>query len=394
MEDLNYIFSHLLFLILILLHLLHSHPSSASSSYNCPTSLCGATPYSVHFPFRMIDQQPDICGYPGFDLECNSQNSVTLNLPNSGEFLVRNIDYRSQIVQVYDPSGCSADRLLSLDLSGSPFSVSPIRNYTLLSCPVELTTSRFPIVTCLSNSTYSTVATSSVSFAMLMANRSSCQIIGSLWSPVSRYQGQEGLTSNLNMDIFLTWDSPNCQDCVTQGGACGYTNTTMEEVACFDITKKGSKKAMMALIIVSIGLALPAIGISIVMIYYICIDYRSVATWISRNNAAPATAMVTPETTTAISSLVAGLEQSTIESYTKVVLGESMRLPGYGDEDATCSICLSEYDVKDMVRCIPECRHCFHADCIDEWLRMKGNCPVCRNSPSPPPSLTYYNNLT
>ncbi|CAH1447817.1 unnamed protein product [Lactuca virosa] len=328
MEDLNYIFSHLLFLILILLHLLHSHPSSASS-YNCPTSLCGATPYSVHFPFRMMDQQADVCGYPGFDLECNSQNSVTLKLPNSGEFLVRNIDYRSQIVQVYDPSGCSADRLLSLDLSGSPFSVSPIRNYTLLSCPVELTTSRFPILL-----------------------------------PDHWFFMESGI----------------------KGGACGYTNTTMEEVACFDITKKGSKKAMMALIIVSIGLALPAIGISILMIYYICIDYRSVATWISRNNATPATAMVTPETS-AISRLVAGLEQSTIESYTKVVLGESMRLPGYGHEDATCSICLSEYDVKDMVRCIPECRHCFHADCIDEWLRMKGNCPVCRNSPSPPPSL-------
>ncbi|KAL4562622.1 hypothetical protein LXL04_026650 [Taraxacum kok-saghyz] len=378
MEDLNKIFSH--FLILILLHLLH--PSSASSP-NCPISYCGSTPYSVHFPFRMLNQQPDICGYPGFDLYCNRQKTVTLNLPNSGKFSVRNIDYRSQIVQVYDPSGCSASRLLNMDLSGSPFSASPIRNYTLLSCPVEVATSRFPIVTCLSNSTYSTLATSSVSFAMLMANRSACQIIGSLRSPVSRYQFQEGLTSNLNTDIFLTWDAPNCQDCVTDGGTCGYTNSSMEEIACFDETKKGSKRAMMALIIISIALALPAIAISCVMTYYICKDFRSVASWISRN-ATPATAMVVPETTAISGSdrdLVVGLDQSTIESYTKVVLGESKRLPGH--EDGTCAICLSEYDVKELVRCIPECRHCFHADCIDEWLKMKGNCPVCRNSPSP-----------
>lgn len=90
--------------------------------------------------------------------------------------------------------------------------------------------------------------------------------------------------------------------------------------------------------------------------------------------------IVTPDGTVTQPSVV-GLDQATIESYTTVILGESKRLPGH--HDATCPICLSEYNVKEMVRCIPKCRHCFHADCIDEWLKMNGTCPICRNSPSP-----------
>lgn len=78
---------------------------------------------------------------------------------------------------------------------------------------------------------------------------------------------------------------------------------------------------------------------------------------------------------------VVGLDESTIESYTKVVLGESKRLPG--PNGATCPICLVDYHPKDTVRCIPECEHCFHSDCVDEWLRLNGTCPVCRSSPSP-----------
>lgn len=79
--------------------------------------------------------------------------------------------------------------------------------------------------------------------------------------------------------------------------------------------------------------------------------------------------------------IVMGLDESTIESYTKVVLGESRRIPGIND--SICPICLSEYCTKETLRCIPDCRHCFHAECIDEWLRLNGTCPVCRSSPSP-----------
>ena len=97
-----------------------------------------------------------------------------------------------------------------------------------------------------------------------------------------------------------------------------------------------------------------------------------------------------PTTTTNSSEpdvLVMGLDGTVIESYPKMVVGESRRLPKPND-NGPCSICLSEYEPKDTVRCIPECNHCFHADCIDEWLRMTATCPMCRNSPAPSAATT------
>lgn len=77
--------------------------------------------------------------------------------------------------------------------------------------------------------------------------------------------------------------------------------------------------------------------------------------------------------------VVMGLDGSTIESYPKTLLGESRRLPKPNDN--ICPICLSEYQPKDSLRTIPECNHYFHANCVDEWLKMNATCPLCRNSP-------------
>ncbi|KAG5249899.1 RING-H2 finger protein [Salix suchowensis] len=79
--------------------------------------------------------------------------------------------------------------------------------------------------------------------------------------------------------------------------------------------------------------------------------------------------------------VVVGLDQPIIESYPKIVLGESRRLPR--PNEGPCSICLSDYLPNETIRCIPYCHHCFHADCIDGWLKMNATCPLCRNSPAP-----------
>ncbi|XVF22631.1 hypothetical protein REPUB_Repub12eG0187700 [Reevesia pubescens] len=47
-------------------------------------------------------------------------------------------------------------------------------------------------------------------------------------------------------------------------------------------------------------------------------------------------------------------------------------------EDAQCSICLSEYQEKEVLRIMPKCGHNFHLSCIDVWLRKQSTCPVCR----------------
>ena len=43
-----------------------------------------------------------------------------------------------------------------------------------------------------------------------------------------------------------------------------------------------------------------------------------------------------------------------------------------------CSICLGEYQEKEVLRIMPKCGHNFHLCCIDVWLRKQSTCPVCR----------------
>uniref|UniRef100_A0A5B7B2X3 RING-type domain-containing protein n=1 Tax=Davidia involucrata TaxID=16924 RepID=A0A5B7B2X3_DAVIN len=47
-------------------------------------------------------------------------------------------------------------------------------------------------------------------------------------------------------------------------------------------------------------------------------------------------------------------------------------------EDAQCTICLGEYQEKEVLRIMPQCGHNFHLSCIDIWLRKQSTCPVCR----------------
>ncbi|KAI7834149.1 hypothetical protein BX661DRAFT_129252, partial [Kickxella alabastrina] len=42
-----------------------------------------------------------------------------------------------------------------------------------------------------------------------------------------------------------------------------------------------------------------------------------------------------------------------------------------------CGICMEEYKVEEQVMGLP-CKHFYHKECIDHWLRMNGTCPICR----------------
>ncbi|XP_022924604.1 RING-H2 finger protein ATL67-like [Cucurbita moschata] len=82
---------------------------------------------------------------------------------------------------------------------------------------------------------------------------------------------------------------------------------------------------------------------------------------------------------------VFGLDQAVINSYPKFPFSRDKSMAG---ADCVCSICLCEYKDAEMLRMMPECRHCFHLCCIDAWLKLNGSCPVCRNSPLPTPLST------
>ncbi|KAI8875844.1 hypothetical protein K501DRAFT_279981 [Backusella circina FSU 941] len=46
-------------------------------------------------------------------------------------------------------------------------------------------------------------------------------------------------------------------------------------------------------------------------------------------------------------------------------------------EDAVCSICLSDYENDDLI-CKLWCNHHYHKDCVQEWLELNSKCPLCK----------------
>ena len=44
-----------------------------------------------------------------------------------------------------------------------------------------------------------------------------------------------------------------------------------------------------------------------------------------------------------------------------------------------CAVCLGEMQSSELVRVLP-CVHCFHATCIDKWLRKVAACPTCKSA--------------
>jgi Ring finger domain len=94
---------------------------------------------------------------------------------------------------------------------------------------------------------------------------------------------------------------------------------------------------------------------------------------------------------------VVGLDPHTIDAfYPKFVFqseGDNTNAGGDGALSGPCPICLGEYATGDMLRRAPDCRHCFHAACVDEWLRLSATCPLCRSSPVPSPVATPLSEL-
>ncbi|KAH7522878.1 hypothetical protein ACOSQ2_000842 [Xanthoceras sorbifolium] len=352
---------------------------------NCKTSFCGGGDIPIRFPFQLGGKQSENCRYPpGFRLDCSSQGKTGLQLPHSGEFLVRDINYLSQQISLYDPDNCLPRRLQSLDLSGSPFVVPFYHNYTFLSCPAQLTKSRFTAIDCLSNSTTSVLATTSMTLVDSMTP--SCQIISTLSVPVSwPVQFDEGFSNDLSNDLQLTWYAPYCIDCESRGGNCGFKSSNSQEIGCSYNSKSGRSDYNLQIFrILCLSIAIPALACAGGIGFCACFVDSRQRSFTRQRNTIPVA--MTPQPII----VMMGLDESTIESFQKVVLGESKRLPG--PNNSTCAICLSDYCSKEIIRCIPECKHCFHVDCIDEWLRMNTSCPLCRNSSAPSPAHTSSHN--
>ena len=108
--------------------------------YSCPELRCGHHGPPIRFPFQLKDRQPNQhCGYPGFDLYCNDKNDTLLELPTSLKVFVKQIDYKSQLIQVTDSDNCFLRKIPGLHLSSPPFQFKKsLYNYSLFNCICRL----------------------------------------------------------------------------------------------------------------------------------------------------------------------------------------------------------------------------------------------------------------
>ncbi|CAN0901843.1 Putative RING-H2 finger protein ATL21A [Linum grandiflorum] len=388
------------FILLLLLILFISITPSSSS---CFTSSCGQNEPAIRFPFRIEARQPSRCGYPGFTLSCGPYNETFLSFPGTTPFILRAIDYSTQQLWVNDPGNCLAGRLLNLDLPAAPdVSNSPFRGlyeqlFSFFNCSGNLDKFRgMNPIACLSSSGgvgggggegsavgYSVFATSSDRAMVRLRREPSCKMVARVMVPMEWLLYGEVTSSDLSADVRLTWDSPECRRCEIRGGSCGLKGNSSSDVGCshIHIPRRGLPGAARYAITVGVGIPLLLFGIGA-----LCCVFRRVKRCATSSSSATNDhhhqSLPQFNTTNIPPPICIGLDGPTIESYPKIVLGESMRLPK-PEDDNTCSICLSEYNPKETLKTIPGCHHCFHAECIDEWLRLNGTCPICRNSPPP-----------
>ncbi|XP_061358248.1 putative RING-H2 finger protein ATL21A [Gastrolobium bilobum] len=346
-----------------------------ASMETCLDSVCQIKEPIIRFPFQIEGKQEKTCGYPGFKVSCSEKGQTLLKLPNSRELSIQRINYAAQQLWVNDPNNCIPKRLLSLNLSGSPFDAVYYQEFTFFNCSLNLEylMYRYKPIACLSDaSKYAVFATPSQSvFAHLS---SICDLVDTVKVPVQSPLSEHVLSSDLADDLRLSWDSPPCGRCESHGDRCGFENNNTFELHCSKVPSKGFSRSASYALAICIGT--PVFLCFIAVVSCICSRY-GIGThgWASANGSVPDfEPLIGPERTN-----ISGLDGPTIESYPKIVIGESRCLPK--PDDKTCPICLSEYIPKETVKTIPECGHCFHSQCIDEWLPLNASCPICRTSP-------------
>ncbi|KAL3819944.1 hypothetical protein ACJIZ3_005849 [Penstemon smallii] len=326
----------------------------------CSNSFCSRKEPAIRFPFRLKNLQPAPCGYPGFNLFCNTFNQTLIDLPNSGKFSVQAIDYARQNILLNDPENCLPKRLLELNLFGSPFKGFFLQDFMFFNCTFDYRNYKFNPIGCLSGENYTVFASSSQRTISFLKSR--CNLMAKVAVPVQWNYFEPVMTSDLSDNIRLKWGSPRCGQCESRGGRCGFRNgSNGTQIECTNAAHRG----------------IPAFLFLLGFLCFLCSRVRNYC-W-RPHRVMEFSTVVAPQPTT----VVCGLDNPTIESYPKTILGESCRLPK--PDDNICSICLCEYMPKETLRSIPECHHCFHSECIDQWLRLNSSCPVCRNSPGSSP---------
>ena len=190
----------------------------------CKEARCGVGEPTIQFPFWLKDQQPEHCGFPGFELSCTEDNQTMLELPHSGKFYVQYIYYTGQLIDLYDPDGCIDPRQLRIpDLTSSPFDFDSMYNITFFNCST-LKDSPSPLdyfvrIPCLGSTHH----------CQIVALESDENAINVPQSCRKMYDGR---------NILLLWQNPVCGSCHAFGQKCTRMGNTLETRCLLNISKQ------------------------------------------------------------------------------------------------------------------------------------------------------------
>ncbi|KAL5075538.1 hypothetical protein RYX36_014522, partial [Vicia faba] len=229
-----------LILILICFHFLFNLHQTQAESEACLDTACHTNQPPIRFPFYIETIQPNnTCGFPGFKLLCNNKNGknqTLLNLPYMEEFNIQKINYATQELFVNDPNNCLPKRLLSLNLSSSPFHAVYYQQFTFFNCSFKFKhlTSRYKPIPCLTDSSnYNVFATPSLTVFLHLS--SVCDIVDTVNVPVQSPFYDQVLSSQLDDDLRLSWNSPSCRRCESHAGRCGLQVNSSFEISCYNV---------------------------------------------------------------------------------------------------------------------------------------------------------------
>ncbi|XP_035543558.1 rust resistance kinase Lr10-like, partial [Juglans regia] len=202
--------------------------------------------HPISFP-AYHTRQPDHCSFPGFTLSCTDSNQTLLELPISVKLFVKKINYKTQVIQLYDPNLCFPRELRGLDLSSSPFQFLfheqdyyP-RGYGLFNCS-QSTDQRNDIlrISCLSGPTHQVYSLGLYDDQSLMELPiSSCTKMYNI-----RNVPEGAVTGDANV-LHLKWSTPDCRHCEQRGENCGIlknnSSTDESKTECFPRQRNHAK---------------------------------------------------------------------------------------------------------------------------------------------------------
>ncbi|KAJ6326617.1 hypothetical protein OIU78_013666 [Salix suchowensis] len=157
---------------------------------------------------------------------------MILNLPNTGNFTVLNINYRSQTVTIKDPQNCLPQKFMnsSFDLSESPF-IPELhdRFFTFLNCSSNSTTdlSELRHIKCLSNENFTVVA-----MPTFIYDSSSYRRVPSCTELKTRVAVPFPWNRRSDSVTRIKWNVPYCLSCEEDGGTCGFKGDTGMAIEC------------------------------------------------------------------------------------------------------------------------------------------------------------------